>query len=133
MPLEPSLLVGWQINWDQTHLPDRIAALHTRVCRVRRGFRRHVVLGIVLLYGLYAAATEGISKAWITLRVPKEETATAVGLYASLNSMAALFASSAAGLIWWQAGPGWAFGTTACMALAAFSYLLMTKENTNIA
>ncbi len=89
--------------------------------------------GLFFLYGLYAAATEGISKAWITLRVPKEETATAVGLYASLNSMAALFASSAAGLIWWQAGPGWAFGTTACMALAAFSYLLMTKENTNIA
>lgn len=88
---------------------------------------------LFLLYGLYAAATEGISKAWISLITPPAETATAIGLYTSLTSIAAFIASSLAGIIWWQAGPSWAFGTTAVAAGIAWIYLAMTKESGNIA
>ena len=53
-----------------------------------------------ILYGAYAAASEGIAKAWISNLVPKTETATAIGTFSGFQSIATLFASSAAGLIW---------------------------------
>ncbi|MBA2563709.1 MAG: MFS transporter, partial [Chitinophagaceae bacterium] len=46
-------------------------------------FNNNLVIFFILffLYGVYAAATEGISKAWITNIVDKKETATAIGTY----------------------------------------------------
>ncbi len=55
---------------------------------------------IFFIYGLYAAATEGVIKAWISKIAPSSETATAIGFYASSASIATLFASTVAGLIW---------------------------------
>lgn len=55
------------------------------------------------VYGIFAASTEGISKAWITNICPKE-SASAIGLYSGLNSISALIASSLAGLIWMNLG-----------------------------
>lgn len=57
------------------------------------------------LYAIYAAATEGISKAWITNIAQKEHTATAIGFYNSFQSVVTLAASSLAGLIWFGVGP----------------------------
>ncbi len=57
-------------------------------------------IGLFAIYGLYAAATEGISKAWITNITPKGETASAIGCYSGLQSICALFASAAAGIVW---------------------------------
>ena len=71
-------------------------------------------------YGLYAAATDGIAKAWIALQAKKSDTGNAMGLYSSVTGMAAFFASSMAGLIWWQAGAVWAFGITALAAAVVF-------------
>lgn len=56
------------------------------------------------LYGYYSAATEGISKALISNLTVGNETATAIGFYTSLASIAALLASSLAGLIWYLWG-----------------------------
>jgi len=55
---------------------------------------------LFFVYGIYAACTESISKAWITNICRKEETATAIGAYNSLNSIFTMAASSFAGLIW---------------------------------
>ncbi|MBC7848520.1 MAG: MFS transporter, partial [Chitinophagaceae bacterium] len=52
------------------------------------------------LYGIYAAATEGIAKAWITNIAHGKDTATAVGFYSSCQSVAALFASVIAAFCW---------------------------------
>ena len=78
-------------------------------------------------YGLYAAATEGVSKAWIAKLVPKEETASAMGTYAGFQSIAALVASSWAGAVWSIAGSGWAFGITAAAGLVIMVYLWLLK------
>ena len=59
---------------------------------------------LFILYGAYAAASEGIAKAWISNLVPKTETATAIGTFSGFQSIATLFASSAAGLIWATSG-----------------------------
>jgi len=72
-------------------------------------------------YGIYAAATEGIAKAWISNLVPKNETASAIGLFTGLQSIAALIASSVAGLLWFRFGPSIVFATGAVAAgLALF-------------
>ena len=59
------------------------------------------LFGLVFLtYALYAAATEGISKAWVTNICKKEDTATAIGFFTAFSSVATLFASVIAGIIW---------------------------------
>ncbi len=87
-----------------------------------------VFLVLFLLYGVYAAATEGIAKAWISNIVDKTETATAIGTYAGLQSIAALFASSICGLLWYNFGAIATFITTAIVTLGVIIYLLMNKE-----
>lgn len=64
------------------------------------------------MYGLYAACTESIAKAWITNLVAKDQTATAIGAYTAFQSMAALLASSVAGIIWYAGGATVLFTTT---------------------
>ena len=52
------------------------------------------------VYGLYAAATEGVAKAWIAELVPNEKRGTAIGLQTMLASFGTLVASSTAGFLW---------------------------------
>ncbi|HMD00516.1 MAG TPA: MFS transporter, partial [Ferruginibacter sp.] len=63
-----------------------------------------VFIALFVLYGLYQAATDGISKAWITNIVDKSETATAIGTYTGLQSICTLIASSLCGLMWFNFG-----------------------------
>jgi len=56
------------------------------------------------IYALYAAASEGISKAWISNLADKNKTATAIGFYTSFASIFTMLASSVAGLIWYTLG-----------------------------
>ena len=78
---------------------------------------------LFLLYGLYAAATEGISKAWITNISDKKDSATAIGFYSSFQSIAALLASSLCGLLWFYGGSGIAFLITSIAAVVTAIYL----------
>ncbi|MCB0567944.1 MAG: MFS transporter [Phaeodactylibacter sp.] len=77
---------------------------------------------LFLLYGLYAALTEGVAKAWISNLAPAEERATAIGTYEGLRSVATLLASSLAGLIWWQFSPAVLFGLTAAIVMGVAVY-----------
>jgi len=87
---------------------------------------------LFLFYGLYAAATEGISKAWISNIVPKGETATAIGTYSGLQSLCALVASSLTGYLWFSFGAKITFSVTAGITLIVVIYLgtLKTKIRT---
>lgn len=82
-----------------------------------------VYLLLFILYGTYAAATEGVSKALISNLVDKSETATAIGTYSGLQSIAALIASSMAGLLWYKFGATTAFVISAAATIAAIGYL----------
>ena len=75
------------------------------------------------LYGIYAACTEGIAKAWITQLCKKEETATAIGTFTAFQSIAALGASTFAGFLWWQFGAEVTFGVTAVVSLLVLLYI----------
>jgi MFS family permease len=61
-----------------------------------------IIVIMFFLYGIYFAATEGISKAWISNVVEKKDTATAIGTFASFQSICAMLASSIAGIIWFN-------------------------------
>ncbi len=81
-------------------------------------------LVLFLLYAIYAASTEGISKALISNIAEKEETATALGFYNSLLSLVTLAASSMAGVIWYLFSPKAMFLVSASGALLAGAYLI---------
>ena len=88
-----------------------------------------MVFGLFFLYGIYAAATEGITKAWISNLANVNQKATAIGFYTSMESIGALFASSIAGVLWISAGPGWTFMIPAIAAFITAIYLIYFLKN----
>jgi len=80
--------------------------------------------GLFFLYGIYAAATEGISKAWISNISDRKDTATAIGTFTGLQSICAMIASSLTGLIWFWMGAKTAFMITAAVTLFVLVYFL---------
>ena len=80
------------------------------------------------LYGIYAAATEGISKALITNISKKENTATAIGFYSSMASICTMLASSMAGVIWYTFGFQVMFMVSATGTVITVIYLLWTRK-----
>lgn len=86
-----------------------------------------VSFALFFLYGLYAAATESVSKAWISNIADRKETATAIGTYMGFQSIATLIASSLAGLLWYKFGATATFLITAAAAVFAVLYLASVK------
>jgi MFS family permease len=82
-------------------------------------------LGLFFLYGLYATATEGISKAWISNITDKKDAATAIGTYAGFQSICTMLASSLAGLIWFWYGESVTFIVTGVVTLFVVFYFLV--------
>jgi MFS family permease len=94
------------------------------------GFALHpsmvVIFILFFIYGIYAAATEGIVKAWITNIAHDTNTATAVGFYTSCQSICSLLASIIAGFIWSSFGSSFTFGATAFIAFLVIIYFLLS-------
>lgn len=86
--------------------------------------------GLFFLYGLYAAATEGVSKAWISNISPPKEMATAIGTFTGLQSICAMLASTLTGLIWFKFGAATAFLLTAFVSTLVFVYFLTVPKPT---
>jgi MFS family permease len=86
-------------------------------------------VALFFLYGIYAAATEGVSKAWITNISGKTDTATAIGTYTAFQSICTLIASSLAGLIWMKFGATATFAVSAAITLLVAGYLRSIKES----
>ncbi len=82
-----------------------------------------VLLLLFVLYGLYAAATDGIAKAWIAGISDRRETATAIGTFSGLQSVCALVASSLAGVLWTWLGSTVTLAVSGVLALVVASYI----------
>lgn len=87
---------------------------------------------LFFLYGFYAAATEGISKAWISNIVENKDTATAIGTFTGLQSICALVASSLTGFLWFRFGAFITFSITAGVTLLVIVYLLLFYKGSKI-
>jgi MFS family permease len=114
------------------------------------GFKKTILLGFILftivysgfafhpsiltifilfsIYGLYAAATEGVIKAWISNMAAKENTATAIGFYTSCESISTLFASIIAGWVWWSFGGFYTFIIPAIVSFIVVCYLIFITQ-----
>jgi MFS family permease len=84
----------------------------------------YAIIALFFGYGIYAAATEGISKAWITNISKDENTATAVGTFSAFQSIVAMAASVLAGLIWFYFGASVTFLVTAIATAGVIVYFL---------
>ena len=85
---------------------------------------KDLFIALFISYGLYAAATEGISKAWITNITEPEDTATAIGTFAGMQSICTLIASSLTGLIWYYFGASSPFLLAGIVSISISIYIL---------
>jgi len=85
----------------------------------------YLFIGLFFIYGIYAAATEGISKAWISNISDKKDTATAIGMFSAFQSLCAMLASTMAGIIWYKFGASAVFITTGIATLVVILYVLV--------
>lgn len=81
------------------------------------------------VYAVYAAATEGVSKALISNMVNKDRTATAIGFYTSFASIFTMLASSIAGLIWYTFGVTTMFIVSGTGVFVVVIYLVLIQKN----
>ncbi len=93
-------------------------------------FSENKIAFVVLffLYGIYAAATEGVAKAWITNICKKENTATAIGTYTAFQSIATMIASSFAGVLWFTLNPSVTFLVSGTAAIGVTIYISRLKN-----
>jgi MFS family permease len=89
------------------------------------------MVGLFLVYGLYAAATEGVERALVADFIPPERRGTAYGWFHLVVGISALPASVLFGAIWKWRGAGAAFGLSATLALIAAALLLSLKSPTS--
>ena len=85
------------------------------------------VFALFVLYGMYAAIVETVSRAWISHFSHKDDRATALGFYSGMNSLALLVASTIAGSIWVAAGPEVVFLFSAAGAAFVLLYFAISK------
>lgn len=90
---------------------------------------------LFFLYGVYAAATESIGKAWISNITDKRDIATAIGTYTGFQSIFTMMASTFAGWIWFSFGAKATFLFSGLGALLTAVYILVftteAKQNRN--
>lgn len=79
---------------------------------------------LFLVYGIYAAATEGIGKAFVADMVPPEARATAFAWFGGLVGLAAIPANLIAGWLWSTIGPSATFTFGAWSAAVAIALTL---------
>ena len=75
------------------------------------------------IYGVYIAATDGVSKAYVAEFITERESGSYFGLYQSAISISAFFASWMAGILWYKISPAATFYFGSIMAVSAFLIL----------
>jgi MFS family permease len=79
------------------------------------------------IYGIYIAATDGVSKAYLGEFISEKEAGSVYGLYQMLLALASFFASFVGGILWTKIGPQATFYFGAIMAFLSFSILSFGK------
>lgn len=89
----------------------------------------HEFVILFFLYGIYAAATESVAKAWISNISNKKDVATAIGTYTGFQSVFTMLASSFAGLLWLAYGSSSTFLFTSGATFLVVIYLAIVVNN----
>lgn len=89
------------------------------------------------VYGIYIAFTDGVSKAYVSEFIKKEESGSYFGLHQTLLAVGAFLASALGGIIWNKINPSATFYYGSLMAALAlliflFSHILQSKPSPEI-
>lgn len=76
----------------------------------------HFLIGF-FLYGIYNAATDGVGKALVVKLAPKDQKATAIGIFVGFTGFSSLLASVVTGWLWQNHGPQVSFALSASLAI----------------
>ncbi|MEO6457407.1 MAG: MFS transporter [Chloroflexia bacterium] len=79
---------------------------------------------LFLIYGIYAAATEGIARAFVTDLVPRSLRGSALGWFGGVTGLAALPSNVLAGWLWVAGGPSATFWFGAFMAAVSLALMV---------
>jgi MFS family permease len=79
-------------------------------------------------YGIYAASTEGVSKAWISDLIPNQQRGSAIGLLTMLSSFAIMIGSFFTGVLWDKFGSAIPFIISAIISLVIVLILFLSKK-----
>ena len=93
----------------------------------------YVMFGILFfVYGIYASATEGVSKAIISNIADKKDTATAIGFFSGFASIMTLLASSIGGFLWYKFGPQYTFVFSGIGVILVLLYFAFAFSGTKL-
>lgn len=81
------------------------------------------------LYGIYAASTEGISKAWVSDLIPDEQRGSAIGLLTMLSSFSVMLGSFLTGILWDKFGSSVPFLVSAVVSFIIALVIFFQKDN----
>ena len=88
----------------------------------------YLVWVLFTFYGIYAASTEGVSKAWVSDLVPDEFRGTAIGLLTMLSSFAVMIGSVLAGILWDSFGSQVPFYLSSAVSLLIVIFLFFLER-----
>lgn len=123
-----------------------LVALPMGILSDRIGFRKVFIVGLLVfagvygamstqlslplliivfaIYGIFTAANDSVSKAWLSKQLGADNQGTGMGLYLTLNALAFLIATAGMGIIWELAGSTVAFATVALLSMIAILYFV---------
>lgn len=81
------------------------------------------------LYGIYIAATDGVSKAYISSFISEKESGSYFGAYYTLTATATFFASLVGGYLWSAIRPSATFYYGSILSLFAFFLFYFYRDN----
>jgi MFS family permease len=88
-----------------------------------------IIWVLFALYGIYTAATEGVSKAWVSDLIPNELRGSGIGLLTMLSSFAVMLGSFSAGILWDKFGSSVPFLLSAIVSLVIALLIFIQKDN----
>jgi MFS family permease len=125
------------LSWPLGHLSDRVGKRRVLAvgllvfAGVYAGFglagSGAAVWPLMAIYGIYIAATDGVSKALVSDLSPAALRATGQGAFKLATGAAAVAASLVAGVLWQTVGPGAVFALGAGAALLGLATLAITR------
>jgi MFS family permease len=88
-----------------------------------------IIWGLFVLYGIFAASTEGVAKAWVSDLIPDQNRGTAIGLLTMLSSFAVMLGSFLTGLLWDKFGSTLPFLISSIISAVISLAFLFIKKN----
>ena len=80
------------------------------------------------LYGIYIAATDGVSKSYIAEFITAKESGTYFGAYYTLTAVGAFFASFIGGILWSKLSPSATFYFGSILSFSAFMIFIIFQS-----